>query len=71
MVVENADLLLALIYKCRSEPYLEERIKKLKELNAGLPTRKRLEIPSLITPDYVNRALDILDDVLSSTAETT
>jgi hypothetical protein len=52
-----------LISKCRdeSESEIDRRVEILHEINSELPQSKQVRIPSLITNDYVNRALDIVE----------
>ena len=46
----------------REESNLDERIRLLDELNSSLPAEKRIRFPSLLTHDYVSRALDIIEE---------
>ena len=38
----------------------------LEQINGALPKSLRIQLPSLITNDYVAKALDIIEDRLSS-----
>ena len=50
--------------ECRYEREVDKRIMMLNELNARMPKSKRLKLPSLITNDYVSRALDMIDEIM-------
>jgi hypothetical protein len=54
--------LLSLVESCRNEPILDRQIELLAELNNSLPEFLRLKIPSLLTNDYVDRALEMIED---------
>jgi len=47
----------------RDETNVDEQYKLLEELNAVLPEERRLSLPSLITNDYVSRAVDIIEEI--------
>jgi hypothetical protein len=53
----------------REEQDLDERIRLLEELNTSLPAEKRMALPSLITRDYVSRAVDIIEETTYSSHE--
>ena len=53
-----------MIMRCRYERDVDHQISLLIKINEKLPTRKRLKFPSLITNDYVSRALDIIEERL-------
>jgi hypothetical protein len=58
-----------LVYKireCRYEMDVDKQISMLNEINKHLPGKKRIRLPSLMTNDYVAKALDIIEE-LSST----
>jgi len=46
----------------REEQDLDQRIRLLEELNTSLSAEKRIVLPSLITRDYVSRAVDIIEE---------
>jgi len=50
-----------LIDACRSEPNLDRQVAVLCRINQGLPEPLQLKMPSLLTDDYVIRALDIIE----------
>jgi hypothetical protein len=54
-----------LVRRCRNEPNLDRQVRILFEINRQLPSRQRLELPSLFTDDYVTRALDIIEEKLN------
>ncbi|MFY3741531.1 MAG: hypothetical protein HMLIMOIP_001988 [Candidatus Nitrosomirales archaeon] len=58
----NEHDLFSLIQACRSEANLDRQIQLLEQINHHLPELLRLKIPSLLTNDYVIRALDIIED---------
>jgi hypothetical protein len=51
-----------LIVRCRYERNVDDQVSLLIKINANLPKRNRLRIPSLITDDYVSRALDMIEE---------
>ncbi len=51
-----------LIVRCRYERNVDDQISLLNKINENLPKGKRLRIPSLITDDYVSRALDMIEE---------
>ena len=56
--------LMELIQQCRTETNLDIQINILFQINETLPDSVRIKIPSLLTNDYVSRALDIIEDKL-------
>ncbi|MDQ3836092.1 MAG: hypothetical protein M3270_04065 [Thermoproteota archaeon] len=52
----------SLIALCRYESDVDKQIRILHAINSGLPKSLRLQMPSLLTNDYVSRALDIIED---------
>ena len=55
---------LELIQQCRTETNLDIQINILYRINETLPDSVRIKVPSLLTNDYVSRALDIIEDKL-------
>jgi hypothetical protein len=51
-----------LIEKCRSEDDVDSQISMLNRINNSLPESERLRLPSLITDDYVFRALEAIEE---------
>jgi hypothetical protein len=51
-----------LIIKCRYETDVDDQISLLSKINEKLPRGKRIRFPTLITDDYVSRALDIIEE---------
>jgi hypothetical protein len=47
----------------REETNIDEQVRLLEELNTLLPEERRLLVPSLITNDYVSRAVDIIEEI--------
>jgi hypothetical protein len=56
--------LISLVELCRDEPNLDIQIELLEKINQDLPELLQLKIPSLLTNDYVARALDLIEDKL-------
>ena len=52
----------SLIAKCRYQSDVDKQIQILHTINSALPKSLRLQMPSLLTNDYVGRALDIIED---------
>ena len=52
----------ALIATCRYQNDVDKQIQILHAINSALPMSLRLQMPSLLTNDYVSRALDIIED---------
>jgi hypothetical protein len=61
MPVFSRGKLVELISECRDEGNIDKQVEILREINSWLPESKRIALPSLITDDYVNRALDIAE----------
>jgi hypothetical protein len=47
---------------CRYCSDVDDKVMMLYTINAMLPISNRLEFPSLLTKDYVNKALDIIEE---------
>lgn len=60
------DFISSLIRKCRYENNnhndVDGRIELLQQINSSLPKSIRIKMPSLITDDYVDKALDIIEE---------
>ena len=52
----------SLIARCRYQSDVDKQIQILHTINSALPKSLRLQMPSLLTNDYVSRALDIIED---------
>jgi hypothetical protein len=52
----------SLIARCRYQSDVDKQIRILNAINSALPKSLRLQMPSLLTNDYVSRALDIIED---------
>jgi hypothetical protein len=50
---------------CRSESNLDIQVALLFQINEKLPEELHIKLPSLLTNDYVLRALDIIEDKLT------
>lgn len=53
-----------LVEECKSEPNIDRRIEMLYAINSMLPESQQLNIPSLITNDYVYHALYQIEEIL-------
>jgi hypothetical protein len=51
----------SLIAGCRYQNDVDKQIQILHAINSALPKSLRLQMPSLLTDDYVSRALDIIE----------
>jgi len=51
-----------LIAKCRYESDVDEQILLLSTINEKIPNEHRVHLPSLLTNDYVAKALDIIEE---------
>ena len=61
-------LLESLIHKCRyQEKDVDRQIELLLQINSTLPKSIRLRFPSLITNDYVAKALDLIEESIRNT----
>jgi hypothetical protein len=47
---------------CRYQNDVDKQIRILHVINSALPKPLQLQMPSLLTNDYVGRALDIIED---------
>jgi hypothetical protein len=52
----------SLIASCRYQDDVDKQIRTLHAINSALPKPLRLQMPSLLTNDYVSSALDIIED---------
>ena len=52
----------SLIAGCRYQSDVDKQIQMLHAINSALPKSLQLQMPSLLTNDYVSRALDIIED---------
>ena len=59
---KNLSKLLQLVEQCKNESDLDVQISTLFEINSNLPKALQLKIPSLITRDYVSKALATVED---------
>jgi hypothetical protein len=58
--------MISLIASCRYQSDVDKQIQMLHAINSALPNSLRLQMPSLLTNDYVSRALDIIEDRVAS-----
>ena len=62
MIIMIFNPITSLIEKCRYQSDVDKQIQILHKINSALPKSLRLQMPSLLTNDYVSRALDIIED---------
>jgi hypothetical protein len=62
MIIMIFNQITSLIAKCRYQRDVDKQILILYAINSALPKSLQLKIPSLLTNDYVSRALDIIED---------
>ena len=62
MTIMILNQITSLIAKCRYQNDVDKQIRILHAINSALPKPLRLQMPSLLTNDYVSRALDIIED---------
>jgi hypothetical protein len=60
----------SLIERCRYQNDVDKQILILHAINSALPQSLRLQMPSLLTNDYVSRALDIIEERISPPVDT-
>ena len=51
-----------IIDACRAESELDRQVESLQKLNNSLPSGIQIPIPSLLTDDFVARALDRIEE---------
>jgi hypothetical protein len=54
-----------LIEKCKTSKNIDEQIMILFDINSRLPESQQLRIPSLITGDYVHKAIATIEDSIN------
>lgn len=54
----------SLVAKCHEEGDLDKQVQILRKINSMLPPQFRLSMPSLITDDYIRKALDIIQEII-------
>lgn len=62
MIIMILNPITSLVAKCRYQSDVDKQIQILHTINSALPKSLRLQMPSLLTNDYVSRALDIIED---------
>ena len=62
MIIMILNQITSLIAKCRYQSDVDKQILILYAINSALPKSLQLKMPSLLTNDYVSRALDIIED---------
>ena len=70
MIIMISNPITSLIAKCRYQSDVDKQIQILHTINSALPKSLRLQMPSLLTNDYVSRALDIIEDRILPHVET-
>jgi hypothetical protein len=66
MIIMIFNQMISLIASCRYQSDVDKQIQMLHAINSALPNSLRLQMPSLLTNDYVSRALDIIEDRVAS-----
>ena len=60
----TGDIISKMVEDCKSELNIDRKIEILYAINAMLPTKEQLKIPSLITNDYISTALYRIEEKL-------
>lgn len=71
MTIMILNQITSLIATCRYQNDVDKQIRILHAINSVLPKSLRLQMPSLLTNDYVSRALDIIEDRILPHVDTT
>lgn len=69
MMIAELDLQSA-IELCRSEPELDRQVEFLHNINDCLPASMKVTMPSLLTNDFVERALDLMEERIVASKRT-
>jgi hypothetical protein len=56
-----------LLETCRDAKDIDDKFALLSEINASLPFYDRIEMPSLVTDDYCQKALEVLEEKIART----
>ena len=64
MIFNQINQITSLIAACRYQSNVDKQILMLHAINSAIPKSLQLQMPSLLTNDYVSRALDIIEDRL-------
>jgi hypothetical protein len=70
MIIMIFNQITSLIARCRDQSDVDKQILILHTINSALPKSLQLKMPSLLTNDYVSRALDIIEDRILSHVDT-
>jgi hypothetical protein len=62
MIIMILNQITSLIASCRYQNDVDKQIQILHAINSALPKPLQLQMPSMLTNDYVSRALDIIED---------
>jgi hypothetical protein len=62
LMQEFADSVRRLILECRNDNDIDRQVSLLIRANAMLPAPMQLKIPSLITADYIRKALSDIEE---------
>jgi hypothetical protein len=62
MALANKTELIEMIRKCMDTKEIDKRTLLLQYLNAHLPSEYKVQIPSLITNDWINHSLYLLEE---------
>jgi hypothetical protein len=61
----NMNMISKLIIDCTNELNIDRKIEMLYHINSMLPKQHQLKIPSLITDDYIDIALNKIEEKIS------
>lgn len=65
-VFKNNLQIIQMVKRCRESKNMEERIQLLQSINRLLPMDYEIKIPSFVTNDYIDTALNVLEEKLDS-----
>jgi len=61
--------LLELVHSCLEISDIDKRVQILQRINRLLPVESMIKLPAFITNDYIDRTLELLEERLSSNAD--
>ena len=57
---------LELVHSCLETSEIDKKVEILERINRLLPLESMIKLPAFITNDYIDRALDLLEERLNS-----
>ena len=60
---------LELVQSCIESSDIDKRVRILQRINCLLPVESKIKLPAFITNDYIDRTLELLEERLSSNAD--